>query len=93
MNPEEAVSLRMCPQYASGPEMDLIQQTLPTVPGKQDLCDICSINLAWLRPLIPDDIQEVWIGFNYHQYVQDRNLRACTQAVMSAEDFKELAAR
>ncbi|NER81435.1 MAG: hypothetical protein F6K42_18085 [Leptolyngbya sp. SIO1D8] len=91
---QQAVSLRMCSQQTVDLEMDLIAQTLPTAaPGEREICFICKIDLDWLLPLIPESIREVWVGFHWKRYVQDRNLRVCTDAVLEMEDFKAIATR
>lgn len=49
--------------------------------------------LDWLYFNIPDDIHEVWVGFDYRKFAQDRSLRASADYVFSVEDFKAIAAR
>ena len=90
------VSLKMVPRYAEGAEADIIEATLPPPPpGEPSPVVLHYIDVPWLRglPLSELGIHEVWVGFDYKRFARDRNLRSCTDAIMSAEEFGKIARR
>lgn len=91
----EAASLRLLPTFAEGREIDLIEATLPQdQPGKPPQVYVQIIPREWLLDwrLEEQGISEIWLGFNYKIYAQDRNLLATCQR-FSTEEFLEKVKR
>lgn len=84
----EAIALRTLPQFCQGSEIDLIEAT---IPDSKDVA-LTLVPSQWLRH-IPDDIHEVWIGFDWRRYKMDRSLPFATRTRMSAEEFMGLVRR
>lgn len=90
----QAVALRMAADYVGDPQMSAISQALPRGPSDQvQPCTVLNVPLEWIRSAIPDDIHEVWIGFDWRGYSRDFALRAATDAILSAQEFRSIAGR
>jgi hypothetical protein len=87
----DAVSVKITPSMLpdDDPVGDLISATLPdeNIHGKTNYLQ--SVPRSWLKSLDFDalDIHEVWFGFNWKIFCQDRSLRAAIPEILSAEEF------
>jgi hypothetical protein len=75
---------------------ELVQLTVPrSLPDCPNPTYLQVVDADYLRglPLRDLGINEVWVGFDYRRYIGDRNARASTELVLSAEEFCEVAAR
>lgn len=93
---EEATRLRLLlnfPANIDPADYGLLEAVLPSAaPGEPDPCFVQSLDVEWLRRVIPDDVHEVWVGFDFKTYVSDLNLRLAA-TVYLVEEFTAIAAR
>lgn len=97
LRPEEGLQLRLLADFegpVSQEVVQLIESALPKpAPGQPDPCFLQPIPMDWLKTVVqPDQIQQIWIGFDFSQFVSKRGLTASTE-VIPVEDFVAIAAR
>lgn len=88
---KEALALRALPEFAAGGEVDLIEVTIPNDPKR---CYLQHVPGRWLLdlPLADNGISQVWYGFDYRKYIQDRSLRVASKQY-SLEEFQQRVKR
>lgn len=92
--PSEAISLRVAPSLLSDddPMATLIEATLPQrIPNSPSPIGLIYFPRKWLREIDLSEIQEVWLGFDYHQLPNCTSLHQTSQRY-SLEEFMQYAA-
>ncbi|MGA1114340.1 MAG: hypothetical protein ACO3TI_05260 [Aquiluna sp.] len=86
----EAVALRLLQDLSITDSLaELVALTIPKSLPDCVPTYLVLVDQRWLAsmPLRELGIDEVWVGFDYRRYVRDRNPRAATTTVLSAEEF------
>ncbi len=85
----EALSVRMLPSFLGedDPVSTIISSSLPPNEPQKPLATYLQVvPIDWFLQWDLDEIQEVWLGFNYKQFILDRVLQSAAQ-VFSTEEF------
>ena len=93
---KEAMQLRLLVDFEGPVGRDAIatiESALPkAAPGQPDPCFVQAVPVDWLRNVVRPEIQQIWIGFDFKNFVADRRLKAATEVLPTA-DFVAIAAR
>jgi hypothetical protein len=96
-NAYEAVAVKQLPSHLSDddPVGDLIGATLPDESLHGQTCYLQSVPRSWFKqiPFAELGIHEIWFGFKWKVFCEDRSLRAATSDILSAEEFMEALRR
>jgi hypothetical protein len=94
---QQAAALRIMPSLPVNDLLaELVQSTIPrSLPDCPTPTYLQEVDVGYLGslPLLELGIHEIWIGYDFKKYISDRNPRAATDLVLSAEDFCGVAHR
>lgn len=89
----QAVALRLLPQYLEedDPIRDLIESTIPNrSPGEPAKTFVQVVPGRWFIDqwdLDALDINEIWLGFDYRQFIRSGDLKVSTDLILGADEF------
>lgn len=93
-NATDAVTLKLLPSFLTpdDPAGTLIAATLPDEMQHGKTNYLQQVPMSWLKDLdlAVFGIHEVWFGFNYKQFIQDRSLRAAAAEVLGVDEFQKI---
>ena len=95
-NQNEALSLRLLPRFlkaSDDPVSTLLTSTIPeNEPGQPTTTYLQVLPTNWFKTWDLSEIHEVWLGFDWLKFRDDRNLRSSSQQ-FSVDEWLELVAR